>query len=573
VTDQYEKAYDYIVVGGGTAGCIIASRLSSRPDIEVALIEAGEDTPPGHTDKVIWDSYPIVAYFDPRHHWTDLRVFYGTAPESDPATRGVYRYEQARVMGGGSSINGMMANQGAPGDYDEWAAAGATGWDWVGVLPYFRKLERDLDFPNDRHGTDGPIPIRRVPESEWPGFSQVAARALQRAGFERIDDQNDGFEPGYFPITINNEHDRRVSTAAGYLDAEVRRRPNLTIIPDTEVRRLRFDGSRITGVEVRTRDQEITTIPAREVVVSAGALHTPALLLRSGIGPADHLTSLGVPVVADRPGVGGNLQEHPQIAVTALLEPDARQSWEQRRHIFAGFRYSSGIEGCDEVDMYGVVVNRGAWHPLGQKLGGFLIWVNKAYSQGRVSLVSPDPAQEPRVEFAFLSDERDLQRLCDGLKRLAALYRDPEMQQATFYPFATSYTERSRDLAIVSPANEALLRPIAERLDQADIDRLEVMMREVASGPGLFELVADDEALEAFVRERAHGTWHCCGTCRMGSEHDPFAVTDPAGKVYGVEGLRVGDASLMPSVPRANTNLPVMMIGEKIAASILEGRD
>ncbi len=232
----------------------MASRLSSQPDLRVALIEAGPDTPPDHTDAVIWDSYPIVAYFDPRHHWGDLRVFYGTAPDGDDVTPGIYRYEQARVMGGGSSINGMMANRGAPGDYDDWAARGALGWDWTSVLPYFRKLEHDLDFDNDRHGADGPIAIRRVPETEWPGFSQVAGHALARAGFVRLDDQNAGFAPGYFPIAINNADDRRVSTAAGYLAADARARPNLTVLSDTEVVRLVTDGPRVTGVEIRTGD-------------------------------------------------------------------------------------------------------------------------------------------------------------------------------------------------------------------------------------------------------------------------------------------------------------------------------
>ncbi len=565
--------FDYIVVGGGTAGCIVASRLSSRPDLQVALVEAGPDTPPDHTDSVIWDSYPIVAYFDPRHHWGDLRVFYGAAPEGDQTTTGIYRYEQAKVMGGGSSINGMMANRGAPGDYDDWATRGAAGWDWASVLPYFRKLEHDLDFDNDRHGADGPIAIRRAPEAEWPGFSRVAGRALARAGFARLDDQNDGFEPGYFPITINNADDRRVSTAAGYLDAEARARPNLTILPNTEVLRLVTDGTSVTGVEIRTGDdRETRRLDAKEVIVCAGALYTPALLMKSGIGPADMLRSLGIDVVADRPGVGENLQEHPQIAVTALLRPEYRQPWEQRRHIFAGFRYSSEIDGCDEVDMYGVVVNRGAWHSLGQKLGGFLIWVNKAYSTGRVSLVSADPLKPPRVELEFLSDERDLFRLTDGLKRLAALFTDPEMREATAWPFATSYTERSRDLAIVSDETEALLAPIAERVDDPGTDLRETIAREVASGPDLFELVEDDIALVEFVRNRTHGTWHCCGTCKMGANDDPMAVADPSGRVYGVDGLRVADASLMPAVPRANTNLPVMMIGEKIADTILQER-
>ncbi|HET9660680.1 MAG TPA: FAD-dependent oxidoreductase [Thermomicrobiales bacterium] len=566
--------FDYIVVGGGTAGCIVASRLSADPALQVALIEAGEDTPPDHADEVIWDSYPIIAYFDPRHHWRQLRVFYGDAPEGDDDTPGIFRYEQAKVMGGGSSINGMMANRGAPADYDGWAAQGADGWSWEHVLPYFCQLEHDLDFDTDQHGVDGPISIRRVPESDWPEFSRAAARALARAGFQRLDDQNTAtFEPGYFPITINNAGDRRVSTAAGYLTSEVRARPNLTILAETEVLRLTTEGPRVTGVEVRSAGRaEPVALQAGEVVICAGAIHTPALLLRSGIGPAAELATLGIDSVADVPGVGANLQEHPQIAVTALLQPDARQPWEQRRHIFAGFRYSSGIEGCDPLDMYGVVVNRGAWHSLGQKLGGFLIWVNRAYSKGKVSLVSADPAAEPRVEFAFLSDERDLLRLTDGLKRLATLFADPDLQATTVYPFATSYTEKSRDLAVPSPENESLVATVAERLDDAAADIRSVMISEVASGPDLFALVQDDVALTEFVRTRAHGTWHCCGTCRMGRADDPMAVTDPAGRVYGVEGLRIGDASLMPAVPRANTNIPVMMIGEKIAAAVLEER-
>jgi 5-(hydroxymethyl)furfural/furfural oxidase len=574
VTGYERTQFDYIVVGGGTAGCIVASRLSSDPRLQVALIEAGEDTPPEHGDQVIWDSYPIIAYFDPRHHWRDLRVYYSDAPKGDRQTAGIFRYEQAKVMGGGSSINGMMANRGAPADYDGWAAQGADGWDWEHVLPYFRRLEHDLDFATDQHGADGPIPIRRVPEAEWPEFSRAAGRALARSGFRRLDDQNTAdFEPGYFPITINNAGDRRMSSAAGYLTPEVRARPNLTILADTNVVRLTTEGPKVTGVEVSARGgAELTNLKAHEVVVCAGAIHTPALLLKSGIGPAAELSAVGIEPVADVPGVGANLQEHPQIAVTALLQPEARQPWEQRRHIFAGFRYSSGIDGCDPLDMYGVVVNRGAWHSLGQKLGGCLIWGNRAYSQGKVSLVAAAAAAEPRVEFGFLSDERDLLRLTDGLKRLAALFADPDLQATTVYPFATSYTEKSRELAVVSPENEARVAPIAERLDDPSVDANAVMASEVASGPALFALVQDDDTLAEFVRTRAHGTWHCCGTCRMGRADDPMAVADPAGRVYGVDGLRIADASLMPAVPRANTNIPVMMIGEKIAAAMLEER-
>ncbi|MCC6944433.1 MAG: GMC family oxidoreductase N-terminal domain-containing protein [Thermomicrobiales bacterium] len=562
------RRFDVVIIGGGSAGCVLASRLSEDPGRTVALVEAGPDTPPNHTDQVIWDSYPIVAYFDPRHHWRELRVYHQPPPESGPDTRTRRRYEQARVMGGGSSINGMMANRGSPDDYDGWAAEGATGWSWEEVLPFFRKLERDADCKGAMHGSDGPLPLRRVGLDEWPGFSRAAAQALEASGLPYTACQHEDFDPAWFPIVINNDGERRASTAAAYLTAQVRSRPNLVVFPDTQALRITFDGKRATGVDVRILGGIGEHLQAGEVVVAAGALHTPALLQRSGIGDGSLLQRVGVDVVADRPGVGRNLQEHPQIAVSSLLDPAARQPWSLRRHIFGGFRYSSGIDGCDPVDMYGVIVNRSGWHPLGQKLGGFLVWVNRAYSQGWVEIESANPLSEPRVELNLLSDDRDRLRLQDALVRLAALYRHPEMQKAAHYPFPTSYTEKSRDLAVVTRGNRVRTEPWARLADAPASVRRRVVERKISGGLSLFDLIRDEQALEAFIRERSHGTWHCCGTARMGRESDPGAVTDPTGKVYGVEGLRIGDASLMPFVPRANTNLPAIMIGEKIAAAI-----
>jgi 5-(hydroxymethyl)furfural/furfural oxidase len=219
--------------------------------------------------------------------------------------------------------------------------------------------------------------------------------------------------------------------------------------------------------------------------------------------------------------------------------------------------------------MYGVAVNRGAWHSLGQRLGGFLVWVNKAYSQGWVHIRSPHVDMEPRVELNLLSDERDRLRLADALQRLAAIYRHPAMRKVAKYPFAASYTERSRDLAVVSWENRLRTAPLAIAVDSLAPLRRRVMRNQVGGGNALFDLVRDDAALQSFLSERVHGTWHCCGTARMGRESDAQAVTDSRGRVFGIRGLRIADASLMPSVPRANTNLPVIMIGEKIADSVL----
>ena len=361
-------AYDYIIVGGGSAGSVMANRLSARSANQVLLCEAGQDTPEGNVPPEILDSYPGTAYFDPRFHWQELKVHTQIVPHNRPDERPPLRkYEQARVLGGGSSINGQLANRGAPTDYDEWERKGAEGWSWNAVLPYFKKVERDMDFAGPYHGKDGRIPVRRIFPDMWCGHAKAVAAALNEAGYDYIEDQNGEYRDGYFPITISNLDDRRVSAAIGYLDSETRRRPNLTISAETQVAELMFEGTRCVGVKalVRGQETEFRVDPGRgEVIVSSGAIHSPAHLLRAGIGPAPALKDLGIEVRAHLPGVGQRLMDHPSVSVSSFMKGQARLNGLTRRHILLALRYSSGIDGIPPGDMFVAVVSKSAWHAV-----------------------------------------------------------------------------------------------------------------------------------------------------------------------------------------------------------------
>lgn len=563
--------WDYIVVGGGSAGCVLASRLSENPRLRVLLIEAGRDMKPGEEEPAILDTYPGRAAFDPRNHWPGLEANTRPYSHNNPGAGVRRQYEQARIIGGGSSINGQIANRGTPADYDEWAALGATGWGWEDVLPFFRMLENDLEFDGPLHGKSGPIPVHRIPRDKWPELSKAAEAAFGEVGYPGIEDQNGVFTDGHFPMTLSNDRGRnRVSTAMGYLTREVRARPNLAIRSDTYVAELLLDGRRVTGVRVvaNGRPEEIR---GRETIVSAGALHSPALLMRSALGPEAELRRVGVTPVLALEGVGRNLQEHPGISLTAYIRPASRLR-HTRRHIHVGLRFSSGVPGGEPSDMFMMLAAKSAWHPLGLRLASMISWVNKAEARGFVQLASADPMVEPTAELNFLGSHLDTERLAASVRLMARIYATRALADILSFPSAASYTGFARKLGRQTLGNYLMTAPMAVLIDAIPAARRRFMETAVAAGTSLDDLLRDDEALSQYVRDNAFGQWHVCGTCRLGAAADALAVTDPASaRVHGIAGLRVADASIMPTAPRANLNIPVVMIAEKVAAAVLSG--
>ena len=557
--------FDYAIVGGGSAGSVLANRLSARPGATVLLIEAGIDTPPGQVPADILDMFPSAA-LNPRYKWMKLLAYTQSLRRNDRAPIPIL-YDQGKVMGGGSSINFQAANRGAPADYDEWNALGAEGWAWGDVLPYFRKLEDDADFSGEFHGQGGPIPVQRMPRKDWSGYTEALAQSLDIAGLPYLEDQNGEYRDGYFAATQNNRNGRRVSAALAYLDAETRRRPGLQILSESHVMELLFEGLRAVGVRVKTKQGE-QTIRAREIILSAGAVHSPAILLRSGIGPAAQLSDKGIEVRRDAPGVGENLRDHPGVTIMSYVVPAARVAVGQRP-LQLSLRHSSNLEGCPPSDLYTGLYSRAGWHGVGRRLGAAVTWVNKPFSAGRVSLQTARWEDEPKVELNYFDDYRDLTRLMQSVRFVASLFDREPMQRAGRVAFGARWSPRARAASAVNWKNFAMMGAAGALMDGSATARDYLIRKQINEGPDLADILADDEVLEDFVRSTVMGIKHLSCTCRMGREDDPNAVTAPDGRVHGIERLRVADASIMPSLPRCNTNLTTMMIGEKISDAII----